>query len=132
MDALQLAGYIFGSLATGAACYERWRSEKALRNSAAAASKDELITVLTETSNAYKEKSDREHNEFMAYRKEIHDKSTEIQAQFLQLNKENMELRARTDITQVMQTQQQILDSLGTMTNVLKLIQENLTANRSS
>lgn len=124
---LQISGTIGGIFATAGACWLGYRKVKGIDEKRIQRLHESVVDLLQAESKAWRDKFDLEHTEYLQYRDSTHAKANETQDTILKLNKENSELHARTDITQVMQSQQKILDTLTSISNILRLIQQELT-----
>jgi hypothetical protein len=129
-DPVTVGGYIVALITSGMAAFERYRSsrsntdalkatERAQQAEAAESAnkevlgaKDELIRLARDSSTQWKERCSAEHAEFAAYREKHHQQIQDAQATILKQAEEIANLRARTDITPVMETLKDILESL--------------------
>lgn len=112
----------FGSaiVAFGMACFERYRSIKANQKVEVAVqktteaeqltavhneilrAKDELIEIAKQTASAQEERFDAEHKEYLEYRQAAHAQLNSANTLALRQAAEIAELKAKTDITEVL------------------------------
>lgn len=129
-DPVAVGGYVGAIIAALAAAFERYKSSKASTHALKAteraqeaeaaqsankevlAAKDELIKLARDSAEQWKIRCKAEHEEFIAYRDHHHSQMQDAQATILKQAEEIANLRARTDITPVMETLKDILTSL--------------------
>lgn len=144
LDPTQAGGYIAFVIAACAAGFERWRGIKANKltieaNARASdseaqknahadllAANQELIRLARETSEDWAKRFQREHEEYVDYRKEVHTKQSESQAAMLELSREVADLRGKTDVTKVIQLLEKQNDRFAEQEQVNKQITEAL------
>jgi hypothetical protein len=144
-DPISIGGWIASAVAAGMAVFERIRSKRSSDHALHAteraqeaearqsahqeilAQKDELTRLARESAQQWKERLATEHAEFMAYREKMHAQIQDAQATILKQTEEIANLRARTDITPVMDTLKSVLEQLGKILNRLEK-QERQTA----
>ncbi len=109
-------------VAFGAAAFERVRNVKLSSTANVSLAKDELINVVTADRDAWKSRYETEHSEYVARRQQYHDELQGINADMLRLSGENAALKAKTDVTPIMQElkaqseiNQNVLKALGTI-----------------
>jgi hypothetical protein len=105
--AITFGGYLGMMLAGAAACYERVRNARLNSNREISRAKDELVRVLTEDRDAWKDRCTTEREEFAAYRVKSHDNANDAQARIIKLTEELGTLRAKTDITPLLKNQEE-------------------------
>lgn len=123
---LQISGTIGGIFATAGACWLGYRKVKGIDEKRIQHLHESVVDLLQTESKAWKDKWELEHTEYLKYRDDSHEKSNKDQATVLKLTNENADLKARTDITQVMQSQQKMLEMLVNIANILRLVQQEL------
>jgi hypothetical protein len=77
---------------------------EAQKHRSVAEAKDEIIGLLTNSVDAWKSRYEAEHVEHNDYRKRQHDHNNETNARMLQLAEENSGLKAKTDLSPMMET----------------------------
>lgn len=104
-------------------------------------SSDDLAKSNLEVASAYKARADewkgeydRQHAEIMAYRDWVHEKAKKDQAEYLSVVKENESLKARTDLSPVIEHMFQqtensakILDVLTKLTTAIDTLTDKLS-----
>lgn len=132
-------------LAAGALVYGVWQSfkskgkrkaeDEAKDLQRALDGKEELIAISREQAAAWKVRYESEHDEYVKYRQERHEKDGEIQSLVLRLTMENAELRAKTDLSPVLEHQRQnaevqvkMLESLAKISAVLDVMLKHVGA----
>lgn len=95
--------------------------------------REELITRLETTLKDYQKQFDREHVEFNEAREYWHNKAKEDMAALMKLTEENLQLRARTDLTPIMaqlndqsEANQKISATMKDVAQTLALVAERL------
>jgi hypothetical protein len=130
-DFFSTYGGWLGALVAGvAAAYERFRStratDKALQSTERAqeaeagqaahkailAQQDELIRLARDSATQWKERCAAEHMEYTSYREKHHSQIQEANAKILRQTEEIADLKSRTDMSPVMGTLKQIVESL--------------------
>lgn len=119
--------WIMFGLAALAAGFERWRSQKLLEASQNNVEKSEYALLLRGSRDEWKAKAELEHNEFQTYRDEVHKSVNESNTRLLELTRINAELKAKTDITEVLNTQEKLANMILQVTHVLERIEKRLT-----
>lgn len=123
MDPTDIVFSIATALATVAAGFERYRSQRANARAQASAEvaaeakqeqavkdqiiagKEELCRIAREAGEAWKKRYDEAHTEFSEYRNATHARAQEAQALILRFTAENAELRNKTDVTPILEHQ---------------------------
>jgi septin family protein len=123
MDPVAIGSSLAFLVVLAAAFFERHRSAKmSVRAHEAEAaqkahdllisSKDDLYETARLSAAGWKERFEDEHKEYKAYREATHVKAQDTQNKMLEQAEEIASLRARTDITPVMETLAKIVKSL--------------------
>lgn len=138
----------------GAAAFERFRSYKSARKAEASqeraaeaetkqaahneivAAKNTLIELAKETSKKQEERYIAEHEELVAYRKEVHERQAITQATLLKQAEEIAVLNTKTDMTPVLQfipeqreINAQVLESFKVVLTELKRLKDTKKEN---
>ena len=80
---------------------------QAQKHQSIAQAKDELIKVTMNDRDAWKSHYQAEHLEFIDYREKAHQHNNEANAAVIKLTAENAELKSRTDLSPILQFQQE-------------------------
>lgn len=139
-DPVAIGGWIGAAVAAGMAVFERLRSKRSSdrailateraqeaeaaqgANKEILAAKDELIRLARESVTQWKERQAAEHAEFMAYREKMHAQIQDAQATILKQTEEIASLRARTDVTPVMDKLDSVMERLNAVVEGLKAL----------
>lgn len=105
---LVIAGCLGGAWATVYAFKAGSAKKLAKTDEALSKAQEDLVHVLTEGRDAWKIKFEEKQMEMDKYRDWVHAKNETDNARMLALDKENLELKHRTDMVPVMDTLKQI------------------------
>lgn len=123
--------------AVGGAIYGGWQQFRASKKDKSEAekiakdqvieAKDKLIETITAERNSWRDRHDEKSKELDNHRQSYHAKNGELQAKLLEATAETSALRAKTDLTPILQHQERdaeittkIMETLETMTKILK------------
>jgi len=102
-------------------------------------SQSQLIEVHRLEAAAWKTRYEGEHEEFTTYRKSVHEKAQMDGAKMLALVAENAELKSKTDLTPILQSQKDqqqinvsVLDQLTKLSEIQTKILKQLGGNGSA
>jgi hypothetical protein len=103
------------------------------------AAKEEMIKTAVESKDSWKAKYETEHAEFIEYRKDAHNKLNEASARVLAYSAENGELRAKTDLSPILEHQQhqtelsaKMIETLSKINTTQDLLIESILQNTSA
>lgn len=85
------------------------------------AAQAELVKTLEDTLAAWKQRFSEEHEEYKVYRNYAHDKLNDANAALLKCSEDCAHLRAKTDITPVMNILERITNMLDVITKRLDI-----------
>ena len=97
-----------------------------------------LIQVVKDEANAWKIRYETEHAEYLDYRQKAHLRDGDMTSRILELTTECADLKAKTDITPILQAQKdqqdintKIVESLNTITQTSQVILDRLTKGKT-
>lgn len=125
-NALTIAATIGGVAATLWGLYMGWQKISGKEEAKLDNARRELTEVLESEVKAWKAKYELEHIEYVSYREKIHAQANETNSRMLQLVNENAALQAKTDMTTVTTALTKIMESLTSVTHILKQLEEKL------
>lgn len=99
-----------------------------------ARSQSELLASYQSMSNDWKNRYEIEHAELQKYREYVHDKNKKDQETMLRLTEENADLRARTDLTPIVEqlkqqarTNEELGATLGKLTQAVTILLDRIS-----
>jgi hypothetical protein len=144
LDPSAAGGYIGMAVAIIAAAFERFHSQRSLGRAREAneraqeaekaraahdqvlAAKDELLKVYEKSAESWKQRHADEHKEFGEYREYAHRIANDANATIVKQAEQIAELKARTDITPILESQKQQQEINRQMMAALEKILERL------
>lgn len=119
------------------AAWQSYRAKKLEAVKQLDLAKDELIKVTRESAEAWKKRHDDLHLEYVAYRENRHKSDNDTNGMLLRLTADNADLRAKTDMTPILEHQreqalinQKVIEGLTKSTAALDLLIESLVLNK--
>lgn len=120
-DLWQIGGWVGGTIVTVVSIFAGVKKAQQASNQRNESSRTELIKLLEDSRNEWRNKCESEHTEFQKYRDEAHLQLNQATQKILTLSTENAELKMRTDMAPIMTA---LKDQGNVLERVVKVVEK--------